>query len=753
MLRWDHATGILTSVAGNGTPGFSGDNGPATSAQLDGAIGVAVDGAGNLYIADSNNAVIRKVSNGIITTVAGGGSYPDCDNCPAPPAPYLAELTGVTADSGGNLYIFTEGLIRKVSNGVITEFLGYATLYPDGAVHTSGAAAVDNAGNLYVANYGLHRIQKVSNGVVTTVAGTGIQGFSGDNGPATSAQLTAPYGVAVDAAGNLYIADTGNQRIRKVSNGVITTVAGGGSAANGFGDDGPATSGLLSYPFGVGVDSSGNFYIEDTLDKRIRKVSNGVITTVAGGGSTSVLLARSAGTFAVTGSMSAARFGHTATLLENGKVLIAGGYADGYLVTSELYDAVTRTFAATGNMTAALAAPTATRLADGRVLMVGGLLQYYGPASAELYDSFTGTLASAGSLRSIVSPATATLLNSGKVLITGASGSTILNTNFVAELFDPLTGTFTATGSMAWGHSWPTATLLASGKVLIAEGICGGDYGSNAGGSELYDPVSGTFSPTVGKMACKVEPTATLLPNGKVLIAGGLGVGADVYDPSTGTFDASADFNAQWDAATLLPDATVLITGGAVSSPDDIDCPNESVDSGDLYDPSTGAFGSAGVMTEARDSHTSTLLSGGTVLISGGEWQSLTDYLFLATAEIYSPPVLVPAPVLFSISGDEKGQGAIWHATGQIASSQSPAVAGEVLAMYTTSLFEGGVVPPQVAIGGQLGEIVYFGDAPGYPGYYQVNVRVPSGVAAGPAVSVRLTYLGRPSNGVTVAVQ
>jgi uncharacterized protein (TIGR03437 family) len=110
--------------------------------------------------------------------------------------------------------------------------------------------------------------------------------------------------------------------------------------------------------------------------------------------------------------------------------------------------------------------------------------------------------------------------------------------------------------------------------------------------------------------------------------------------------------------------------------------------------------------------------------------------------------------VLFSLSGDGRGQGAIWHAaTGQIASSQNPAVAGGVLAMYTTGLFEGGVIPPQVAIGGQLAEVFYFGDAPGYPGYFQVNFRLPNGVAPGSAVSVRLTYIGRPSNAVTIGVQ
>ena len=126
----------------------------------------------------------------------------------------------------------------------------------------------------------------------------------------------------------------------------------------------------------------------------------------------------------------------------------------------------------------------------------------------------------------------------------------------------------------------------------------------------------------------------------------------------------------------------------------------------------------------------------------------------IVSAEIYHPEAPLPSPLLFSLSGDGRGQGVIWHPdTGQMVSAQNPAVAGEVLAMYTTSLIEGGVIPPQVAVGGRLGEILYFGDAPGYPGYNQVNFRVPDGVAAGSGVSVRLTYLGRPSNEVTIGVQ
>jgi uncharacterized protein (TIGR03437 family) len=126
----------------------------------------------------------------------------------------------------------------------------------------------------------------------------------------------------------------------------------------------------------------------------------------------------------------------------------------------------------------------------------------------------------------------------------------------------------------------------------------------------------------------------------------------------------------------------------------------------------------------------------------------------LDSAEIYTPPVLTPAPLLFSLSGEGREQGAIWHAiSGQVASPSSPAVAGEILSMYTTSLVDGGVIPPQVSIGGRLAEILFFGNAPGFPRFTQVNFRVPAGVETGPSVPVRLTYLARPSNAVTIGVQ
>jgi sugar lactone lactonase YvrE len=293
VLRLDATTGSLTLVAGNGTAGYSGDDGPASRAQLDTPTGLAVDSAGNVYIADFRNNRIREVSDGTITTVAGTGvpGYGG-NNGPATSA-QLYNPTGVAVDPAGNLYIADAGnnRIRKVSNGVITTVAG------DGIQGFSGdngpattaqlnipnAVAVDAAGNLYIADDANNRIRKVSNGVIVTVAGNGTAGYSGDNGPATSAQLNEPLGIAVDAAGSLYIGDFKNQSIRRVSGGVITTVAGNGT--DGYsGDNGLATSAQLHYPNGVAVDLEGNLYIADVVNDRIRKVSNGMIATVAGDG-------------------------------------------------------------------------------------------------------------------------------------------------------------------------------------------------------------------------------------------------------------------------------------------------------------------------------------------------------------------------------------------------------------------------------------------------------------------------------------
>lgn len=288
VRKIDRATGVITTVAGTGASGYTGDGGPATSATLNGPIQIAVDPGGNIFIADIGNHVVRKVaaSTGIISTVAGNGTYGDTgDGGPATSA--TLGVDSVTVDGGGNLYIcdYDGSIVRKVdgTTGIISRFAGNGTygFSGDGGAATSAelsgpiSAGVDGKGNVYIATYVDNRVREVfaSNGNITTVAGNGTAGFSGDSGPATSAELYEPNGVAVDAAGDIYIADSLNQRIRLVTagTGVITTLAGNGT--QGFsGDGGAATSAELNGPVGVAADTAGTVYIADDFNARIRAI-------------------------------------------------------------------------------------------------------------------------------------------------------------------------------------------------------------------------------------------------------------------------------------------------------------------------------------------------------------------------------------------------------------------------------------------------------------------------------------------------
>jgi trimeric autotransporter adhesin len=275
--------GKISTVAGNGTEGYSGDGGLATEAQLTGANDVAVDSAGNIYIADTYNHRIRKVTTeGIISTVAGNGTRGFSGDGGAATAAQLGHPYNVAVDSAGNIYIADNGnhRIRKVTAGIISTVAGNGTggYSGDGGEATAAqlsypyGMAVDSAGNLYIADCSNHRIRKVTPaGKISTVAGNGKQGYSGDGKAATVAQLNAPHYVAVDSAGNLYIADTYNHRIRKVTTeGIISTVAGNGT--EGYSGDGSAaTATMLLHPFGIALDSAGNLYIAD--NHRIRKVT------------------------------------------------------------------------------------------------------------------------------------------------------------------------------------------------------------------------------------------------------------------------------------------------------------------------------------------------------------------------------------------------------------------------------------------------------------------------------------------------
>ena len=301
IRKVDAATGTISTIAGTGEWGYGGDGGPATQAELRYPSAVTVDGAGSFYIADSGNHRIRKVSafTGTINTIAGTGEWGySGDGGPAIEA-QLGYPQGVTVDGAGNLYIadFHNNRIRKVdaATGTINTIAGTGEwgYSGDGGPATRAqlgypeGVAVDGAGNLYISDSRNNRIRKVSafTGTISTIAGTGEWGYSGDGGPAIEAQLRYPEGLTVDGAGNLYIAD--GRLVRKVdaTTGTISTIAGTGEWGYG-GDGGPAIEAQLRYPSGLTVDGAGNLYIADGSNYRIRKVDvcTGTINTIAGTG-------------------------------------------------------------------------------------------------------------------------------------------------------------------------------------------------------------------------------------------------------------------------------------------------------------------------------------------------------------------------------------------------------------------------------------------------------------------------------------
>ena len=461
------------------------------------------------------------------------------------------------------------------------------------------------------------------------------------------------------------------------------------------------------------------------------------------------LAAQTIGTFAATGSMTTPREMHTSTLLLDGRVLLTGGLSQEFFLSSvvnsaEIYNPASGAFASTGSMGAARFAHTATRLPDGRVLIAGGYdANGHSLNTAEIYDPAAATFTAAANMTTARSLHTATLLQSGKVLIAGGvndqpGSGEILAT---AELYDPGNGTFTSTGNMSIGRYWQKAALLANGQALIVPGSDGADYGS----AELYDPTAGAFNALpFTNSENLVAATVNLLPSGRALTTlttpecWGSSNETNLYDPAAGMFTAGSNMTSQHcdSASVQLSDGGVLIVG---SIEDDVG-PNPGAD---VYDPQAQAFSPAGPMVTAHNNHRATLLESGEVLVTGG---------VNATAELYYPPSTLAAPAL--LTAGAPGQAAILHATTQqLVSASNPAVAGEALEIFCTGLLEGSSIPPQVAIGGQMAQVLFFGDIPEYTGLNQVNVIMPGNVASGTAASVVLTYLERASNAVTMNAQ
>ena len=350
--------------------------------------------------------------------------------------------------------------------------------------------------------------------------------------------------------------------------------------------------------------------------------------------------------FVLTGSLNTARASHTSTVLNNGMVLIAGGYNGNVLASAELYNPATGTFTPTGSLKTARLYHTATLLNNGRVLIVGGNAENGNIlASAELYNPATGTFTPTGSLNTARELHTATMIQgamiNGMVLIAGGQGSGGALAS--AELYNPTTGTFAATGSLNTARLYHTATLLNDGTVLIAGGY--DNNGNISASAELYNPATATFTPTLSLNTARYRHTATLLNSGMVLIAGGEDsngnalASAELYNPAAGSFAIDGSLNTAriLHTATLLNNGTDLMTGGYGSS--------AYLTAAELNDPATETFAPTGSLNIGRYLHTASLLNNGMNLIAGGDNSSG----YLASAELYETGTLTP-PNLVSIS-------------------------------------------------------------------------------------------------------
>lgn len=616
-------SGSLITFAGTGNAGFNGDSIPAGTAQLKAPAGLALDSSGTLYIADSGNNRVRKIYNGSITTAFTANSP-----------------TGVAVDSAGTLYV------------AAASFLGTATR-PIAGVTSPQDLTFDAARNLYVTSPGVIRKVIAATGVVATFAGSGASLiFGGDQGPAISARLNTPTGIAVDAEGNRYIADSGNNRVRRVSStGIISTVAGTGDA--GFtGDNGPSAAAQLNRPRSVAADAQGNIFIADSANHAVRRVSpGGVITTVP------------------------------AQVNDPEYVAVA---PDGTIYVADAGNNRVVRISAQGLQTTLtqILAPASLFVDSGGNLLVSGQSQVIQvAASGTVTTVLAGLSAPRGVLR----------LGNGDLLIaeTGA--------NVVRRL--------SAAGSLS---------------VAAGTGVAGfsGD-GFAADGAALNAPFD-----------------LALDTSGKILVADSANNRVRSLEPAIAAVASVSEANIV-NAATMLP--------GPIA-------PSEIVT----------IFGSGfvpGQTQVAFDGAPATIFYTGTNQINALAPAHLapnagTEITIQANGSMmidFAAATSVAAPGIFTIANGS-GPAAAVNQDGSVNSSTNPAPRGSVVSLYATGT--GSSTNIDVTIGGYPAQVLYAGTAPGFPGLTQINAQIPAGFLAPGVQPVTLNVGAAASqSGVTIAIQ
>jgi uncharacterized protein (TIGR03437 family) len=833
------AGGTLTRVAGNGRTGNSGDGGPAAAAQLSFPMGLAVDTAGNLFVADRDASVVRKIAaNGIITTVAGSGTPGFTGDGGAAISAQINGPYGVAVGAGGSLYIADTGnnVVRKVSpDGAIRTVVGTGTpgYLGDGGpalnawLNGPESVAVDAEGNLYIADTFNGRIRRVgTDGVIATVAGVGSTGiYSGDGGPARSAALSLPTDVALDGAGTLYLADFGNTRVRMVSGGIITTVAGQTNGAP-LTEGQAAVNARLEGPTGLTVDSGGSFYFVEAgigsgtglavSDYRVWKVSTaGIIGTLAGNGIPNYSgegVAPTAAQLSGPAGVAVSRFGviyisdtqnqrvrATSTVGGYTLITVAGNGTPGF--NGEIIlprDAqLNRPFGVAaddaGNWYVADTANNRVR----KVQPGGNLFTIAGNGNASYYgDGGQGTKASVNQPEGVAADAL------GNIYIADTLDNAIRKVTP-----DGLITTLAGTGTPGFsGDGGPANVARLTQPRGVAVDSAGNVYVADSGnnqvrkidtlgtittldtGGSLSDPRGVAvdragnlyIADTGNRVVRRVSPGAlmtTIAGNGTCCYSGdgGLALDAQLNQPWGVAVDANGNVyvadpanNAVRMLAPVSAGIAVTAVTNAASNLASAVAPGEMVV---LYGAGLG-----GVRTVLFDG-----VAGPLLYATPGQVGAVAPYsvgggtvrLFVESAAAASAPVAVAvaatAPGIFTADGSGRGQASAINQDGTINGPSAPAAAGSVLSLYATG--EGQTLPagvdgklaapplPQplapvtVTIGGVSAAVRYAGGAADQiAGLMQVNVVVPGGLSG--AVPVVLTVGGVASQGgVTVTVR
>jgi trimeric autotransporter adhesin len=752
--------GIITTLAGDGTEGFSGDGGPATSAALSYPNAVAVDSERNLFIADFGNHRIRRISpDGIITTVAGNGTRGfSGDGGPATSAPLSA--FSLATDSESNLFIVDDNRIRKISpSGIINTVAGTSTggFSGDGGPATSaslspGSVAADAEGNLFIADVGNKRIRKVSaSGVIGTVAGNGAPGvyFYGDGGPATAARLYLPTAVALDGTGNLFITDFANGRIRKVSpDGVITTVAGNGM--RGFsGDGGPATSAAL-WPGNVAVDAQGNLFITDIDTQRVRKVSTGgIITTVAGNGM------RGFSGDGGPATSAALNYPYAVAVDSERNLFIVDG--QNHRVRKVSPSGIITTVAGNG---------------------MPGLSGDGGPATSAEMSPRSVAVDVAGNLFIVD-------IGNEQIPVYGATNDRLSQVHRIRRVSpDGIITTVAGGGSARWGDGGPAT----SAEIRFPYGV------AVDGAGNLFFTISG-----VGvegdirgpERVRKVSPSGiitTVAGGGTAFpVDGGPAITASLSGPTGLAADSAGNVyvaDTYRNVVRLLRPTnrsvlTVAVADAASQRADPVS-PGKIVV---IYGAGLGP--SVPVRNQPRDGRFSTEFAGTTVSFNGiaspilytsaTQVAAVAPYALTgATAQVtvtyqgeasnpFTVPVAVSAPSLFTLNQTGAGQAAAINAVdGTVNTAANPVKLGGFISLYTTgdgqttpagmdgsimgATLPRPVLPVSVTVGGISATLQYAGGAPGQvAGLMQVNVQIPRSVQPGGYVPVVLQAGDRTS--------